>query len=338
MEAEVVLSSDESGRGAASDSGLARLFVHKKRRDWGLAILAWEGLERRRYQFQDGQARTFKAGFYGLMEEVDEPLDVTAGVVAELEGKLDLTQARSEVVERARADGRHLVTFDDQQRIFEHLFPGGFGDPEFVVEHRNGGDGPRRKSHFDPVILEAQERFSKARLADLISAGDVDRVVADLLDVLSSTSLASGARYLGPLTALPPARHHAVATALNGLLWGSGSVSERFDAWTKALTSGEQVPSWELATAVPALVQPEQHVCVKPSAFRAQARWLAPKLKVDTTPDGTTYDRLRAMSLQALERLRAGGQEPRDLLDLQTFIWTTLRPKAREVLAALRAH
>jgi hypothetical protein len=316
---------------------LPRLWMHKKRRDWGLAILAWEGQEKRRYQFQDGRARTFKQGFYSLLEEVDEPLDVTEGIVAELEGKLDLTRARREVIERAKSDGRHVVTFDDQWRIFEHLYPGGFQDPTYVSEQRHSEEeGKRRKSHVDPVIEEAQQAFSKERLGELVAGGEADQVYSDVVAVLGSTSLSSGARHVGTLSKLPPSRFQDLGEALNDLLWGEGSLITRFDAWIAALTIGKDKPSWELATTLPALVQPEEHVSVKASAFRTQARWLAPKLKLETTPDGSTYDRVRAMSMQAMDRLRERKAIPRDMLDLNSFIWTTLRPKARELLDQLR--
>ncbi|TNF34653.1 MAG: hypothetical protein EP329_06990 [Deltaproteobacteria bacterium] len=315
---------------------LPRLWMHKKRKDWGLAILAWEGQEKRRFQFQDGKARTFKAAFYGLLEEVDEPLDVTEEVVAELEGKLDLTRARREVIERAKHDGRHVVTFDDQWRIFEHLYPGGFEDPDYVAENRRDEEGKRRKSHVDPAVEEAQAAFEEERLRGLVAAGEATRVYDDLVAVLSNVSLASGARHVGMLAKLHESRHEAVAKALVGLLYGDGPLADRVDAWVGALSRGDEGPSWELATALPALVQPEEHVCVKASAFRTQARWMAPKLKLEAVPDGATYERVRAMAGHALERLQEKGAKPRDLLDVHAFVWLTLRPKAREILDQLR--
>jgi len=326
------LSDTESGSG----ENLPRLFMHKKRKDWGLAILAWEGQEKRRFQFQDGKARTFKAGYYGLLQEVDEPLDVAQEVIAELEGKLDLTRARREVIERAKHDGRHIITFDDQWRIFEHLYPGGFQDPEFIADNRHSVEGKRRKSHVDPVLEEAQETFARERVAGLLEAGDFEQIYKDITSVLSSTSLSSGARHVGTLDKLPESRYEELANAMNGLLWGDGPLVPRVDAWIAALTINKSGPSWELMTALGALVHPDEHVCVKASAFRTQAKWMAPKLKLEATPDGATYDRVRAMSSMAMDRLREKGAEPRDLLDLNAFIWVTLRPKARELLEQLR--
>ena len=66
---------------------LDTLYVHSKRSQWGMSILVYEGEGQRRYQFQDGQLRTFKDGYYQLLEPVVNPPDA-AEIVAELESKL----------------------------------------------------------------------------------------------------------------------------------------------------------------------------------------------------------------------------------------------------------
>ena len=50
-------------------------YRHRMRPKWGLAILAWDTGDKRGFQFEDGQVRIIKDGFYDLMIEV-EPQDL----------------------------------------------------------------------------------------------------------------------------------------------------------------------------------------------------------------------------------------------------------------------
>lgn len=311
---------------------LPQLYKHRTRGDWGLAILAWEGRDKRRYQFQDGKARTFKEGYFGFLEEVDKPVDVTAGIVAELEQKLDLTRARREVIEQAKSDGRELTTFNDQRRIFDMLFEGGFEDPEYVATIRGTDANVRRKGHLDPAIADAAEAFSKERLGGLLEAGDYEAMHASVAKVLNRTSLTSGKAHVGHLLAMPEGRKESFAKAFEDALWGADDFDKRFNRLVTAMSWGDNTPSWQLVTTPLALTHPDRHICVKPSVFRTQAKWMAPRLSHDTVPSGTVYLRYRAMASLIRDRLRDGEQAPRDLLDVYTFIWNTLRPAGRALL------
>jgi hypothetical protein len=93
--------------------------------------------------------------------------------------------------------------------------------------------------------------------------------------------------------------------------------------------------TWQLATAVPALVHPNEHFCVAPNVLTYQARWLAPTLKLSKTPGGQLYVRLLAMASMLIDELNGMGIEPRDLLDVHDFVALTLRPAARKRLPAM---
>ena len=61
---------------AELDSSSSLLYEHSRRPQWGLCILSSEDKTSRKYQFQDGRSRTFKEGFYHLLEAVERSVAV----------------------------------------------------------------------------------------------------------------------------------------------------------------------------------------------------------------------------------------------------------------------
>lgn len=315
---------------------LPALFAHRARPKWGLAILAWEGNDKRRYQFQDGKARTFKEGFYRFLEEVDRPFDVTASVVAELERMLEVSVGRDRQIEQAQATGRTLITLEDQVKIFLLCYPGGFQDPAYEDDLR-GVEGRTLKRHLDPAVVLASELFSEERLAELEGKDDVSAFLTETSALLGSTSLTSGKAHAGLFEALPPERGPDFVAALKGLLYAETKVEARFDALVAVLTHGDISPTWQLASAFGALALPMEHIYVRPSVFRDQARWMAPQIDDGSKVCGSVYARYRNMGMRIMKRLREADLKPRDLLDVYGFMWTTLRPKGRELLEEAKA-
>ncbi|MCB9553158.1 MAG: hypothetical protein R3F65_28955 [bacterium] len=307
-----------------STEGLPTLYIHQKRPEWGLAIRAQSG-EKQRYLFQDGRMRAFPEAFDHLMKPADKPFDVAARVADQLTAQLE-GHGFGNPAPVARAE---RVPFDDQLKVFAELFPGGFTDPDYVRQVRHGDK--RRKRHRDPAIEDARRLLSAERL-DAIIAADGEGLVAAIDAILDRTSLCS-ARDRRALAALPADRHGDLAAALRDLLHGEGAYFDRFTRFMAALDVDAEVRvTWPLATVLPALVHPEQHVAIKPSVFRKQAEWMAPRLAFTAVPNAGLYERFRRMAVAVREQLEAAGHAPRDLFDVHDFIWSTLRPKALRTL------
>ena len=103
-----------------SRESLEALYTHVKRPKWGLAILAWEGRESRHYQFQDGQLRTIKDGWYHLLEPVDEPYDSARDIVRDLKSMLRIERVRRAPDPTPRSV-KSIISFDEQIKIFRHF-------------------------------------------------------------------------------------------------------------------------------------------------------------------------------------------------------------------------
>lgn len=308
--------------------GLPTLYIHSKRPEWGLAIMARTGRKKNRYLFQDGRMRAFPAKFCHLMEPADKPLDVATRVARQLASQLDGHSFENPAPAPVKRDDR--VSLEDQIRVFEKLFPLGFADPEYQKTVR--GADKRRKRHRDPSIDDAQRLLSEARLAMLVENGDGAAVVRTIGEVLGGTSLCS-TRDRAALDELPEALYDDLAVAVRDLLWGESAYFDRFTRYMAVLDhdrSGRV--TWPMATVLSALVHPDRHVVVKPSVFRKQAEWMAPRLPYNKLPNAGLYERFRRMAVAVGEKLAEADHPPRDLFDVYDFIWSTLRPKALKLL------
>ena len=308
--------------------GLPTLYIHSKRPEWGLAIMARAGRKKIRYLFQDGRMRAFPAKFSHLMEPADKPLDVATRVAAQLASQLDgHTFENPPAPAPTRSD---KVTLDDQLKIFLTLFPGGFEDPEYIKTVR--GHDKRRKRHRDPSIADAQRLLDLGRLEAFIASGDGAAVVATVREVLDATSLCS-TRDKAVLDELPEALYDDFAVAVRDLLHGEAAFFDRFTRFMAVLDHDRSgMVTWPLATALPALMHPAEHVVVKPSVFRKQAEWMAPRLPYNKLPNAGLYERFRRMAEAVGEKLTEAGHPPRDMFDVYDFIWSSLRPKAVKLL------
>jgi len=301
------------------------LYHHTKRPEWGLAIVAWERPEKRAYQFQDGQLRVFKDGFYQFLEEVDLPADQSAEVLASLGRAL----GRSE---KSRASGTRkataLIPLSAQIAYFREQFPEGFGDEAWLSGKRGSGAPRRLKRHRDPAVAQAREALDKGVLDDLIAKDEHIKIIEALLAVLTKTDLVSTVK-LAPLSNLAEDRQAPVAEALRDLLYGDGAIVPRLTRFNSWLAKG----SWELVTAPLGLVHPDVHICVRQNVFKQQAQWMAPRMVHSTKPDGPGYERYLSMVGSIAEKLTAEGMPPRDLFDVFDFCYETLRPAVRASLA-----
>ncbi len=299
------------------------LFRHTRREQWGLGVVIRKLDDRVRIQFQDGRLRTFKRGYYHLIDAVDRPLDVTLRLVEALEAMTDEgRQPRS-------GTERRPVSMDEQIACFRELFEGGFQDPAYARHHR--GDGRKRplKRHRDP-LLEKAEALSRMAMSLHLGAADFGAIHAAAAAVVSQTDLVS-AKERKAFAAIAPEHHEAIATTLYALLHGSSRLPVRFDAHVRALEAAMgKAPSWALATVVCAAAHPQAHVVVREKVLALQAVWMAPGLSVSERPMGILYERLVEMTKGVKAHLEAADLAPRDTIDVTDFMWATLRPKAQE--------
>jgi hypothetical protein len=321
----------EAANAAAADNDFefdGELYRHKKRPQWGVAILAADDGDVRSYQFEDGRLRKFKKGYFKLMEPVDEIRGSRETLVE------SLTQAAQEKGNRfAEIETLEPVApFQAQVDLFLELYPKGFADEEWIADHRARESGSALKRHREPAITAVRETLSAEACQEWMAQEDYAGLAEALRSVLSSTDLVS-LKHVRVLKGLEAEETKHLAEAVTDLLHGEDEYRRRFRGWLRVLggiVGGR--PSWRLATALPALAFPDEQTCVRHSAFKRQAAVISPRSRYSRKARVVPYENFRQVAFAVRKRLEAAGQEPRDLLDVYDFIWTTLRSAALDHL------
>lgn len=312
---DVAAETAETPKTSTVDVDADALYRHKKRAEWGVAVFLWERDDKRAFRFTDGETRVFKQGFYELMVPAQNPGD---GSADELRAKV-----------RASASGKKeeiIPTVGDQLMLLLKDYPKGFEGPTWAKAHRGGGR--RLKRHRDPSVAQARELLGAAELREAHEAGDYQPALRALIELLTGTDLVPSAHVKKLEEAKPTQDLSAV------LIRFADDPEAATIRELQAALVGAQGPatSWQILTAPLALLAPHKHMCVHPTVFAAQGSIVMPHFTAPKRASEAAYQRYLEVARMVEDELVALGHAPRDLLDLHDFVWTTLRPSAREEL------
>jgi hypothetical protein len=313
-----------------------QLCQHAERPHWGLAVRIWTRRDLRGYQFEDGKLRVIADKFEHFMHPVNRPIPEAERLREELWKLSGLSQARIERRRGGRKQSARVVSFDEQVALFLGDYPGGFSDPAWLQEARGIGTGRKTTRHRDPAIERARSLLSAEELAPLIRDENHYEIIARAQQALEGCSLVSTSQ-AALLSSVHPSKQRAFAFALHDWLHGDDPPARHFDRLVTNLEGPKRTPSWPLVTAFAALVDPDNHVCVKPSVVQQQAKVLAPNLVLQRRPSHGEYELVRGLAQSITEELNARELVPKDRLDIHDFIWATIRPAAVTRIESLRA-
>ena len=217
-----------------------------------------------------------------------------------------------------------FVSFDEQVKLFESLFPGGFTGEKFSAEERGVASDKAAKGYIDESIRLAQATLGKEQF----DAGKPDEVFAAVLRLLKLTGIVFPMEGQIPLNLLSEADRPALLSALRALLHGEGEFAVRLETFAGALslkdkTGAAKKVTWPFATHFPALLAPSEHICVKPTAFASQATTLGLDIAKTQPVSADGYRKFLNMAQETQKRLVAAGHKPRDLMDVYSFIQRT---------------
>lgn len=317
---------------ATDDTSLPKLFAHATRKEWGVGVLAWETANKRGYLFHDGVERTLAAGFYEMMGIVEHPSEDQAILCQRL---------RRVLAGRATANAHHLITetngqtFYDQVARLRKTYSGGLLDPKWIEEVRGEGAKPRSLRRRTTLIAEAQQQLSAEALDTLLSSQRYAQIWDVVVALLGNTDLVPKSQ-LAPAKAVRSEQQRELALSIRDVLYGNGAYEPRFNRFLAALSAHSGKPaSWEIATALSAIVHPTEHVCVHATVFRLQFRIIGtPGTPPAAKPTGAGYARVLAASRVVAQKLADQGEVSRDLLDVHDFIRVTLKPAAHTRVGA----
>jgi hypothetical protein len=113
------------------------------------------------------------------------------------------------------------------------------------------------------------------------------------------------------------------ATGLYDFLHGSGNDKARFGAWCETVAAlprkQTRVLTWPLVTVFGFIAQPDRHIFLKPNATKIAAHKYGFDFQYQSKPNWETYNSLLAFAETSRRDLR--DLKPRDLIDLQSFMW-----------------
>lgn len=115
----------------------------------------------------------------------------------------------------------------------------------------------------------------------------------------------------------------AFAEGLYEFLHGGGALEDRFTQWVDVVAAlprrQTRVLTWPLVTVFGFIAQPDVHFFLKPTVTRAAARAYGADLPYRSRPSWATYAAL--LDFAAVVRRDLRDLRPRDMIDIQSFLW-----------------
>ncbi|HEX8178796.1 MAG TPA: hypothetical protein VF525_04550 [Pyrinomonadaceae bacterium] len=203
------------------------------------------------------------------------------------------------------------------RRKFLRFFPGGFHDQKYIDWER----GYKWESH-----ERWQESLGQAEFRRLLRAGEFAEVAARAVRVeqRSRYSMIFSFEKMALRDAVKTtAGARTFAEGLYDLLHGTGDLERRFERWIEAVAAlprkQTRVLTWPLVTVFGFIAQPETHIFLKPNVTRTAARAYGFDFQYKSRPTWTTYASLLEFAATVRRDLR--DLRPRDMIDLQSFMW-----------------
>ena len=203
------------------------------------------------------------------------------------------------------------------RRKFLRLFPGGFRDETYRAWERDykWDTHERWNASLGPVEFRRlldEERYTEiAARAVRVEQGSRHPMLFSFekMALRDAVKTPRGAR--------------AFAQALHELLHSDAALPARFERWVEAVDAlprrQTRVLTWPIVTVFGFVAQPATHLFVKPKTTRAAAREYGFELDYASRPSWATY--ASVLDFAALIRSDLRDLRPRDMIDLQSFMW-----------------
>lgn len=203
----------------------------------------------------------------------------------------------------------------EARRKFLRFFPGGFYDQKYIGWER----GYKWAAHQEWEHALDHDEFRR------LLRGREFREIADLAVAIEArTHLLYSFEKMALRDAL---RTDAVARdfsmGLYDFLYGSGGAEGRFERWLRLIDSlprkQSRVLTWPVVTIFGFLALPRQHIYLKPRVTQAAARVYEFDFEYHSRPNWSSYASLQEFA----EKIRhdLADLRPRDMIDIQSFIW-----------------
>jgi hypothetical protein len=201
------------------------------------------------------------------------------------------------------------------RRKFLRFFPDAFRDETYLDWERNYKWNAHQQWNELLGFTEYRDLLQKRKFAEIASRA---------LKVESRTNLLFSFEKMAIRDAVkPPAGAKAFATGLFEFLYGRGTPEANFEAWRDVVAAlprkQTRVLTWPVLTVFAFLAQPDTHIFLKPNVTRIAAAEYGFDFQYHSRPSWSTYASILKFAEVVRKNLR--DLRPRDMIDLQSFIW-----------------
>jgi hypothetical protein len=203
------------------------------------------------------------------------------------------------------------------RRKFLKVFPGGYRDETYLDWERDYKWETHRRW---------QEALHRDEMRRLLRAHDYGEIAARAVRVeqRSRPSMRFSVEKMARRGAVKSAEGaRGFARGLHDFLHGDGPLEGRFARWVDVIAAlprrQTRVLTWPLVTVFGFIARPDEHIFLKPRVTQAAAEAYGYPFAYESRPAWPTY----ASLLGFAERVRRDTRDlrPRDMIDLQSFIW-----------------
>jgi hypothetical protein len=198
---------------------------------------------------------------------------------------------------------------------FLYYFPGGYSGRKFVEWERQY----KWNAH-----LEWEKKLNQKEYLRLLRKHDYFEIAKRATSIESKTNLLFSFEKMALRDAVKTkGSARMFAEGLCDFIYGEHSMIERFETYRDVLANlpvkQTRVLTWPLQTVFGFIAKPDEHIFLKPMVTKAAAVKYEYDFKYSSAVNWQTYESL--LGFASLVRSNTEKWNPRDMIDLQSFIW-----------------
>lgn len=201
------------------------------------------------------------------------------------------------------------------RRKFLRFFKDGFHDDTYIDWER----GYKWAAHETWAHTLGEQEYRR-----LLKAGEFEEIAARAVRLESRTNLLFSFEKMALRDAVKGTEGaRRFGEGLFEYVYGEGTLEDRFDAWVETVSGlprrQTRVLTWPVVTVFGFLGNPQAHMFLKPNVTKIAARQYGFPFHYVSRPTWSTYRSL--LDFAGTIRRDQRDLRPRDMIDLQSFIW-----------------
>lgn len=198
---------------------------------------------------------------------------------------------------------------------FLYYFPGGYQGKKYIAWERDY----KWAAH-----MAWQEQLNRSIFNELIAEAKYGEIARRAVNIESKTNLLFSFEKMALRDAVKTSQSAKLfAEGLFHFFYGGGSLRQRFEHYRDTLSAlpvkQTRVLTWPVLTVFGFIADPSTHIYLKPTVTKLAARKYKFDLQYSPRPSWEIYQSL--LSFAAQIRKDTAKWKPRDMIDIQSFIW-----------------